>query len=220
MPSDYHSSQVQSWFASVQRELGRGALVDFAYLGNRADDLLLFANYNQAPPNNTAGTIPLQQRRPIPEFGDITVSFNGGKSRYKAFQGKLEWRMGSGFMLLQLADAVADEGHRRRLARESPPATSRLHRTSTTWTPISGAAYHQPFNSTTSLVWDVPVGRGRAFMAHASTWVDVLLGGLATRRLSTACTRATRSPSPTRLEHPFLVSGISAGLPWREHLSA
>ena len=48
MPSDYHSSQVQSWFMSVQRELWRGALLDLAYIGNRADDLLLFANYTSA----------------------------------------------------------------------------------------------------------------------------------------------------------------------------
>ena len=57
---DYHSSQVQSWYISVQREVVRNMLVDVAYVGNRADDLMLFANYNQARPNNAAGTIPLQ----------------------------------------------------------------------------------------------------------------------------------------------------------------
>ena len=89
MPSDYRSSDVQSWFASVQREMWDGALLDLAYVGNRADGLLLFANYNQAAPNNAAGTLPLQQRRPIPEFADITYSFNGGKSRYHAFQAQV-----------------------------------------------------------------------------------------------------------------------------------
>ena len=67
-------------------------LLDVAYVGNRADDLLLFANYNQALPNNAAGTIPLQDRRPIPSFSDITYAFNGGKSRYHALQAKFEWR--------------------------------------------------------------------------------------------------------------------------------
>ena len=37
----------------------RSMLVDVAYVGNKADDLLLVANYNQAAPNNAAGTIPL-----------------------------------------------------------------------------------------------------------------------------------------------------------------
>ena len=50
----------------MQRELIRNMLIDVAYVGNRGDDLLLFANYNQALPNNAAGTIPLQDRRPNP----------------------------------------------------------------------------------------------------------------------------------------------------------
>jgi hypothetical protein len=64
----------------VQRELRPNMLIDVAYVGNRADDLLLFANFNQALPNNSTGTILLQNRRPIPSFSDITYPFNGGKS--------------------------------------------------------------------------------------------------------------------------------------------
>ena len=55
MPSDYHSSRVQSWFVSVQRELFRNTVLDVAYVGNQASDLLLFANFNQARPNHAAG---------------------------------------------------------------------------------------------------------------------------------------------------------------------
>ena len=71
-----------------QREIARNMIVDVAYVGNRADDLLLFANFNQAAPNNAAGTLSLQSR-PIPEFADITYAFNGGKSRYNSLQVKL-----------------------------------------------------------------------------------------------------------------------------------
>ena len=66
MPEDYRSTDVHSWFASVQREVWNGALLDLAYVGNRANGMLLFANYNQAAPNNAAGTLSLQSRRPIP----------------------------------------------------------------------------------------------------------------------------------------------------------
>ena len=61
MPRDFHSSPVQSWYISLQRELGRNMLIDVAYVGNRADDLLLFANYNQA--------VPEQCRRDDPAAG-------------------------------------------------------------------------------------------------------------------------------------------------------
>ena len=51
-------------------------------------------------PNNAAGTIPLANRRPIPGFGDITYSFNGGFSRYQSVQVKIESRLSSGLTLL------------------------------------------------------------------------------------------------------------------------
>src|SRR5947208_11085696 len=100
MPRDFHSSPVQSWYLSVQRQLTRSMLLDVAYVGNRADDLLLFANYNQARPNNAAGSLSIQSRRPIPQFGDITYAFNGGKSRYQALQTKFEWRFHSDVSML------------------------------------------------------------------------------------------------------------------------
>src|SRR6185295_9899878 len=100
MPRDYHSSSVQSFFISAQREIAPRTTIDVAYVGNRADDLLLFANYNQAAPNNAAGTIALANRRPIPGFADITYAFNGGKSRYKALQTKFEWRVSRDVTLL------------------------------------------------------------------------------------------------------------------------
>jgi hypothetical protein len=153
MPSDYHASQVQSWFASVQRELGPRMIVDVAYVGNRADDLLLFANLNQAAPNNAAGTIPLQARRPIPEFADITYAFNGGKSRYHALQAKLDWRVRAGFSLLSslTLSQTKDNGAG---SLENPngnfPAPQDFNNMDADF---GLSAYHQPYNSTTSLIW-------------------------------------------------------------------
>src|SRR5207245_4131467 len=65
IPRDFHSSPVQSWYVSIQREFGPSMLVDVAYVGNKATDLLLVANCNQASPNHAAGTIALAARRPI-----------------------------------------------------------------------------------------------------------------------------------------------------------
>ena len=93
MPTDYHSSQVQSYYVSVQREIAANMTLDVAYVGNHADDLLLFANYNQAVPNNAAGTSRWPDRRPIPEFGDITYAFNGGKSQLQRPAVEVQYRM-------------------------------------------------------------------------------------------------------------------------------
>jgi hypothetical protein len=182
MPEDYHSSRVQSWFLSVQRELWRGALVDLAYLGNRGDDLLLFANYNQAQPNNSAGSIPLQQRRPIPQFGDITYSFNGGKSRYQAFQGKFDWRLGGSFLFLnsltlsETKDIGAGslENNAGSFVTGNNPSPQNFYDIEADF---GLGTYHQPFNNTTSLVYDLPFGTGRRWGGNASPWLDALVGG-------------------------------------------
>ncbi len=177
MPEDYRSSRVQSWFASVQRELADGLLLDLAYVGNRADGLLLFANYNQATPNNSAGTIPLQARRPIPEFADITYSFNGGESRYHSFQGKVDWRV-SRSLILMSALTLSQTKDNGAGSLESPngnfPAPQDYHNLDAEFA-LSG--YHQPYNSTTSVVWDLPVGRGRNYLNDAPLWLDLFVGG-------------------------------------------
>jgi hypothetical protein len=207
MPRDYHSSSVQSWFASVQRELGHNLIVDVAYVGNRADDMLLFANFNQAVPNNSAGTIPLQQRRPIPEFADITYSFNGGKSRYHAFQGKVDWRPGRGMSFLSslTLSQTKDNGAG---SLESPngnfPAPQDFYNMDADFA-LSG--YHQPYNSTTSLVYDLPFGRSRRFGSTVPAGLDLLLGGwqLALINVVQAGERVTLTYTPAAA---FQVSGI------------
>ncbi len=177
MPEDYHSSQVQSWFISVQRELWTGALVDLAYIGNRADDLLLFANFNQAAPNNSAGTLSLQSRRPIQEFADITYSFNGGKSRYHAFQGKLDWKVGSGFSILNsltLSQTKDNGAGSLEGASGNFPAPQDFYDLDADF---GLGAYHQPYNNTTSFVLDLPIGTGRRFLGGASALTNALVGG-------------------------------------------
>jgi hypothetical protein len=177
MPEDYRSSRVQSWFVSVQRELFRNVVLDMAYVGNKADGLLLFANYNQAAPNNATGTIPLQARRPIPQFADITYAFNGGRSAYKAFQAKLEWRAGSGLMFLSsltLSEAKDNGAGSLENSNGNAPAPQDFYNLDADYG-LSG--YHQPYNSTTSFVWELPVGRSRRFLSGISPALDVLLGG-------------------------------------------
>ena len=177
MPADYHSSPVQSWYLSAQRDLGHDMMVDVAYVGNRANDLLLFANYNQAAPNNSAGTIPLQARRPIPEFADITYAFNGGKSRYQALQMKYEWRLDQGLTLLSsltLSEAKDNGAGSLENANGNSPSPQDFYNMDADFG-LSG--YHQPYNSTTSVVWELPVGRGKRYGSDMSPALDALAGG-------------------------------------------
>ena len=177
MPSDYRSSRVQSWHISAQREFWKNGIVDVAYVGNRADGLLMFANYNQAVPNNAAGSISLQSRRPIPQFADITYSFNGGYSRYHSLQAKLDWRMRRGLSLLSsltFSRAIDNGAGSLENQNGNAPAPQDFYNMAAD----EGLSnYHQPYNSTTSFVWDLPFGRDRRFLRDASRVVDAILGG-------------------------------------------
>ncbi len=208
MPRDYHSSQVQSWLVSVQRELWDGALVDVAYVGNRADALLLFANFNQAVPNNSAGTIPLQQRRPIPEFADITYAFNGGKSRYRSLQTKFDWRVsGSVSILSALTLSQAKDngaGSLENSGSGNSPTPQDFYNIDADF---GLSTYHQPYNSTTSFIVDLPFGRDRRFLSTASPVVDAIVGGWQVAGINTifAGEAVTLTYTPSAA---FQVSGI------------
>jgi carboxypeptidase family protein/TonB-dependent receptor-like protein len=196
IPRNYHSGYVQNWFASVQRQIGNGMLVDIAYVGNKGSDLLLIGNLNQAAPNNASGTIPLAARRPIPSFGDVTYVFNGGKSRYDALQMKWEWRKGAELNLLSaLTLATAKDNAAQSLENNNGnfPAPQDLHNLAADY---GTSAYHQPYNSTTSVIWMLPFGRGKA-------WGDWQIAGINTITPGEMVT-FTYSPAAA-----FQVSGIT-----------
>ena len=177
IPRDYQSSPVQSWYASVQREFGPRMLLDVAYVGNSADDLLLLANYNQAAPNSATTNIPLQARRPIPNFADITYVFNGGKSRYKALQVKYEWRLPSEITLLNsltLSEAKDNGAGALENQNGNFPAPQDRHNLDADFA-LSG--YHQPYNITTSFIWGLPFGRGKRWGNDMPTALDLIAGG-------------------------------------------
>jgi hypothetical protein len=152
-------------------------LVDVAYVGNKADDLLLVANYNQAAVNNAAGTIPLAARRPIPTWGDISYIYNGGKSRYDAFQMKYEWRMGADVNILSsLTLSKAKDNSAGALENQNGnfPAPQDINNLDADY---GNSAYHQPYNSTTSFVWSLPFGHGKRWGSGMPTALDIIAGG-------------------------------------------
>jgi hypothetical protein len=177
MPRDHQSAEVRSWFLAFQRELFRGAIVDVAYVENRGRNMLLFANYNQALPNDAQGSLPLATRRPIPGWGDITYAFDGGKSEYRALQLRLESRLKFGLVLLSAftwSRALDNAAGPLEGANGDIPSPQDVHDLDADY---SYSAYDQPYNSTTSLVWELPFGKGRRYMSDGSGVVEALLGG-------------------------------------------
>ncbi|MGE0884142.1 MAG: TonB-dependent receptor [Blastocatellales bacterium] len=178
-PADTRTAYVQSWHFTVQHELPWKLLLDVGYVGNRSNKLIILGDYNQARPNNStdpsAGT-PLQQRRPFPAYSFIQASFNGGFATYNALQFKIERRFSDGLYILNsftwskaidnaaghLEASFGDNsrGNIRNLANDKGLSN-----------------YDQPLNNTTSVVYDLPFGKGRKFASGIPTVADYVIGG-------------------------------------------
>jgi hypothetical protein len=175
-PADYRTSYVQSWHLTVQRELVRNLVLDVAYVGNRSNGLMILGDYNQARPNNPGENLTIAQRRPISGFDYIQISHGGGFASYHGLQLKLEKRYAAGIYLLNSftwSKAIDNaSGH----LETSNGDNSRVNfRNVRAEKGVGG--YNQPLNNTTSLVWELPYGRGRKWGSKLPGAVDAILGG-------------------------------------------
>jgi hypothetical protein len=185
IPNNNPTGYVESWHFTVQRELARDLVLDVGYVGNRGVHLMILADYNQAVPNQPGQNLSLQARRPIPNFAYIEAAFGAGNSSYNGFQMKLEKRFAQGFYLLNSftwSKALDDApGHLEAYNGDQ---------TRVNYANISNdkgySNYNQPLNNTTSLIWELPFGRNRRFLANASGLLQGALGGWQLTAINTA----------------------------------
>jgi hypothetical protein len=177
VPKDTRDSYVESYFLSVQRELRKNMLVDVAYVGNHGLKLQGFLNGNQKNP-------ALNFNRPFGNWpSDITTALNEFYSNYNALQVRYEQRMVAGLTLLNsftwehsLDNASASlEGN-----TPSPQDANNIR------ADYSQSDYNLPIANVTSLVYELPFGRGRRYMNNANGVVDTLLGGWQVSAINTA----------------------------------
>jgi TonB dependent receptor len=178
IPRDTRTGYVQNWALSIQREILGGTILDLGYIGNKSTNLILFADYNQARPNRPGENLSVQARRPNQAFGPITVTWPGGFANYHAFQAKLERRFRDGLYLLNsfvyskaidnTGQALEDQGNG---GRSSPQNFYDLRAEKAV------SDFDQTFNNTTSVVYELPFGKGRKYLSSTGALTDHVLGG-------------------------------------------
>src|SRR5260370_3162941 len=99
-PSDMRTGYVKSWHFTIQRELSKDLVLDVAYVGNRANKLVILGDVNQARPQNPNENSSLNSRRPYQAFGEMEISWGAGFSDYHALQTKLEKKFSGGVYFL------------------------------------------------------------------------------------------------------------------------
>jgi hypothetical protein len=109
-------------------------------------------------------------------FGFIQQSWGGGFSTYNALQTKVEKRFSDGLYFLnsftwsKLMDNAA--GHLETANGDNSRVNFRDLRNEK-----GLGSYNQPLNNTTTLVYDLPFGKGRKFGSNLNPVVNAVLGG-------------------------------------------
>jgi hypothetical protein len=175
-PADYKTSYVNSYHVTIQQELMDSWILDLGYVGNAGRGLMILGDYNQAVPNQPGQNLALNARRPIQGFDFIQISFGGGISNYNAFQAKLEKRFSSGIYFLNSFTWSKAQDNAAGHLESSGGDNSRVN-----YRNLAGeyglGSYNQPFNNTTTVVMDVPFGRGRPWGQSLHPIAEAILGG-------------------------------------------
>jgi len=189
----------------LQRRLPWNAVLDASYVGSQARHVTMAYNidymsmstylagqsnsklldttvpnpfYGILPPNSTLGASPNIAAKylyyPWPLFTSITISTNPwGWYRYDALQLRLQKRF------------TGERAHTGAISTvfsytfsKNFQSINRLNNWDLSETPVHElVSYDKPQNLSFSGVWDLPVGRHRAFASQANKWVNGVIGG-------------------------------------------
>lgn len=203
---------VQNWHLTVQRTLFRDTVLEAAYVGNRGDHLPILGDFNQARPITqaelsqgltTLGT--LLARRPYQGFNNITAVLPEGFSNYHSLQAKFEHR-GRALTLLSsftYSKAIDNAGQVLENTNGSGPNVQDVRN------PMNDkgrSSFDQRFNSVTSLVYDLPVGKGRRVGKSMPAALDMIAGGWQASSIITL-----QSGQPLNLRYPDASGILSDG---------
>jgi hypothetical protein len=191
IPKNTRDSYVENWYLSVQRQLHKNILVDLAYVGNHGLKLQGFFNANQGNPalglaSANPGSAPAGAgfARPYPTwggyvgttwtYGDITEAGNVFWSHYNALQVKYEQQFVAGLTLLNSFTWERSADNASASLEGNSPSPQDANNLAADY---NQSDYNLPVSNVTSLVYDIPVGRGRTYMSSTNSVVDAILGG-------------------------------------------
>jgi outer membrane receptor protein involved in Fe transport len=198
VPKNTEDSYVESYFISVQKSLAKNTLLDIAYVGNHGLKLQGFDNANQGNPslglaNPTNSALGAGFARPYPtwgglvgttfDYGDITQALNEFYSHYNALQIRYEQRMVEGLTLLNSFSWEHSLDNASASLEGNTPSPQDANNISADY---AQSDYNLPVANVTSLVYEVPIGRGRQLLPSANPVLDAIVGGWQISAVNTA----------------------------------
>ena len=177
IPKGRRDSYVENYYLDVQQQLAKNIVFDVAYVGSHGVHLEGFDNANQKNPANGFA-------RPYANWpSDITAAVNGFFSKFNALQARYQQQFVGGLSLLNsftwehsLDNASASlEGN-----TPSPQDGNNIS------ADFAQSDYNLPVANITSLVYELPFGRGKRFMNTSNGLANAVLGGWQLSTINTA----------------------------------
>jgi len=154
--------QNQHYSLSVQQQLSPKTVFDIAYVGNHGLHLQATNDFND--PSPAAGAV--QGRRPFQPWGAVTFQSQDLGTTYQALQAKLERRVSDG-----ITGLISYTWSKFMQSNQSPALGGNIGYERT----------YSPFNTPQNLAmsgsYQLPIGRGRKYLANSGHFVDAVLGG-------------------------------------------
>ncbi len=189
IPPNSRWPYIQTWFFGVEQQLEKNTTIEVAYNGNHSLRLPILGDYNQAVPNVVGGTLGVQARRPIPSFGPITWVDPVGNNNYNGLSVRAEHRFSGGLYLLNsftFGKALGDsEQALEYYAGYVEANPQNIHDLAAEYGPSS---FDIKFNNVTSVVYQIPFGKGNKYGSHINSAEDAALGGWEIAVINTAHT--------------------------------
>jgi Carboxypeptidase regulatory-like domain len=166
------SSYVGQWSVGVQRELGGTMSMEATYFGSVGRHLRRLMSYNNPEPSQLANS---NLARPFPQFGSVQVMAAPSSSHYNALYLKLQKRFSRGVSFLSSFSygKSIDNGSGIRTTDGDSLTPSNNYDLGLE-TGLSAFDFRRRW--TTSWLWDLPFGQGRAWLNRGGP-VDLVLGG-------------------------------------------
>jgi hypothetical protein len=186
VPKDTKDSYVESYFISVQQQLGKNRVLDVAYVGNHGVHLQGFLNGNQENPalGASTSTPTVGFARPFANWpSDITEAANEFWSNYNALQVKYEQRMVAGLTVLNAFTWEHSLDNASASLEGNTPSPQNGFNIAADY---SQSDYNLPLANVTTIVYELPFGHGRHYLEGAKGPVDAFLGGWQTSLINTA----------------------------------
>jgi hypothetical protein len=177
VPKDTKDSYVESYYLSVQRSLFKNSLLDIAYVGNHGVKLQGFQNGNQKNPS-------LGFARPFANWpSDITEALNEYYSNFNSLQVRYEQRMVEGLTVLNSFTWEHSLDNASASLEANTPSPQDANNTRADY---AQSDYNLPIANITSVVYDLPFGKGRRFGSEFHGATESLLGGWQVSVINTA----------------------------------